>query len=156
MTLAVMGKFFLYCDEYTSDIANVIGIMSFLILDILGNDIRITSYFFFFSSRRRHTRCSRDWSSDVCSSDLAIPRLFEERGDSDGATAGGVASWRSEQSPKPLSSRGQLGPTPRREKMGLYGRHRRRAGRQHLGHRSLRRSRFARHQLRRLSTRSHS
>src|SRR5205809_856377 len=26
-------------------------------------------YFFFFSSRRRHTRCSRDWSSDVCSSD---------------------------------------------------------------------------------------
>src|SRR5256884_2567172 len=28
------------------------------------------SLFFFFSSRRRHTRCSRDWSSDVCSSDL--------------------------------------------------------------------------------------
>src|SRR2546429_4874303 len=28
--------------------------------------------FFFFSSRRRHTRCSRDWSSDVCSSDLAL------------------------------------------------------------------------------------
>src|SRR5208282_497789 len=27
---------------------------------------------FFFSSRRRHTRCYRDWSSDVCSSDLAI------------------------------------------------------------------------------------
>src|SRR5690606_40067036 len=27
--------------------------------------------FFFFSSRRRHTRFSRDWSSDVCSSDLA-------------------------------------------------------------------------------------
>src|SRR5256884_3873920 len=28
-------------------------------------------FIFFFSSRRRHTRCSRDWSSDVCSSDLA-------------------------------------------------------------------------------------
>src|SRR2546422_6711627 len=28
--------------------------------------------FFFFSSRRRHTRCSRDWSSDVCSSDLFL------------------------------------------------------------------------------------
>src|SRR2546429_6431621 len=28
---------------------------------------------FFFSSRRRHTRCSRDWSSDVCSSDLPHP-----------------------------------------------------------------------------------
>src|SRR2546429_2297634 len=26
---------------------------------------------FFFSSRSRHTRCSRDWSSDVCSSDLS-------------------------------------------------------------------------------------
>src|SRR2546429_7443988 len=31
--------------------------------------------FFFFSSRRRHTRCSRDWSSDVCSSDLVDWRL---------------------------------------------------------------------------------
>src|SRR5437870_7050811 len=28
------------------------------------------SFFFFFSSRRRHTRWPRDWSSDVCSSDL--------------------------------------------------------------------------------------
>src|SRR5699024_8526693 len=27
--------------------------------------------FFFFSSRRRHTRSKRDWSSDVCSSDLS-------------------------------------------------------------------------------------
>src|SRR5690606_40493873 len=46
---------------------------------------------FFFSSRRRHTRFSRDWSSDVCSSDLHLPHpvqltlvtetlsLFEER-----------------------------------------------------------------------------
>src|SRR5207247_7587853 len=36
----------------------------------------------FFSSRRRHTRSTRDWSSDVCSSDLrlaqalSIPRVF--------------------------------------------------------------------------------
>src|SRR5262245_64556305 len=28
------------------------------------------SAYFFFSSRRRHTRCLSDWSSDVCSSDL--------------------------------------------------------------------------------------
>src|SRR5207245_7615415 len=28
---------------------------------------------FFLSSRRRHTRCYRDWSSDVCSSDLRLP-----------------------------------------------------------------------------------
>src|SRR5258706_16271787 len=34
---------------------------------------------FFFSSRRRHTRLVSDWSSDVCSSDLALPvrALFE-------------------------------------------------------------------------------
>src|SRR2546429_3681292 len=31
---------------------------------------RVYVFVFFFSSRRRHTRCSRDWSSDVCSSDL--------------------------------------------------------------------------------------
>src|SRR5690606_40616114 len=36
---------------------------------------------FFFSSRRRHTRFSRDWSSDVCSSDLAWLHV-------DGAMAG--------------------------------------------------------------------
>src|SRR5215467_15439290 len=31
--------------------------------------------FFFFSSRRRHTRLQGDWSSDVCSSDLDHPLL---------------------------------------------------------------------------------
>src|SRR3989442_15114098 len=35
----------------------------------VGTDFRVFD-FFFFSSRRRHTRCGRDWSSDVCSSDL--------------------------------------------------------------------------------------
>src|SRR6266700_8214475 len=36
------------------------------------NDSDIRHFiFFFFSSRRRHTRFSRDWSSDVCSSDLS-------------------------------------------------------------------------------------
>src|SRR5690606_39451568 len=33
-------------------------------------------YCFFFSSRRRHTRFSRDWSSDVCSSDLSRVMLL--------------------------------------------------------------------------------
>src|SRR6266704_5601110 len=32
-------------------------------------------FFFFFSSRRRHTRSKRDWSSDVCSSDLQGKRV---------------------------------------------------------------------------------
>src|SRR3712207_3719492 len=36
--------------------------------------------FFFFSSRRRHTRYWRDWSSDVCSSDLAIVFIEVIRG----------------------------------------------------------------------------
>src|SRR5690606_11222815 len=35
---------------------------------------------FFFSSRRRHTRFSRDWSSDVCSSDLVTPQRIEAEG----------------------------------------------------------------------------
>src|SRR5207249_7002538 len=39
-------------------------VMSFSILYFLF------FFFFFFSSRRRHTRSKRDWSSDVCSSDL--------------------------------------------------------------------------------------
>src|SRR3989442_7150503 len=41
-------------------------------------------YFFFFSSRRRHTRCGRDWSSDVCSSDLrsAFLDAFRSLGES--------------------------------------------------------------------------
>src|SRR5438105_604693 len=33
--------------------------------------------FFFFSSRRRHTRSTRDWSSDVCSSDLGFAQLAD-------------------------------------------------------------------------------
>src|SRR3712207_8233451 len=38
---------------------------------------------FFFSSRRRHTRYWRDWSSDVCSSDLE--KLLSEAGFDDGS-----------------------------------------------------------------------
>src|SRR6266498_3232691 len=45
--------------------------------------------FFFFSSRRRHTRCGRDWSSDVCSSDLTKDPLFRE-------TAEGILRWADE------------------------------------------------------------
>src|SRR2546430_9133916 len=42
--------------------------------DLVG--AAICELFFFFSSRRRHTRFDCDWSSDVCSSDLALfPRV---------------------------------------------------------------------------------
>src|SRR5699024_11976489 len=38
---------------------------------------------FFFSGRRRHTRSKRDWSSDVCSSDLDLPNSHHAKsGDS--------------------------------------------------------------------------
>src|SRR6266513_5239590 len=51
---------------------------------------------FFFSSRRRHTRSKRDWSSDVCSSDLEAPetladyytKLFGKPGWEDGGYTG--------------------------------------------------------------------
>src|SRR5690606_40107884 len=53
---------------------------------------------FFFSSRRRHTSFSRDWSSDVCSSDLTFCCSTEEKGVSASgpalfACAGGLAGW---------------------------------------------------------------
>src|SRR5436309_11853990 len=46
---------------------------------VLYIDLLFFLVFFFFSSRRRHTRFSRDWSSDVCSSDL-IALVPEGRG----------------------------------------------------------------------------
>src|SRR3989440_765977 len=42
--------------------------------------VYVLFYFFFFSSRRRHTRSDRDWSSDVCSSDLLILSIYEDFG----------------------------------------------------------------------------
>src|SRR5216683_5367851 len=41
--------------------------------------INVYSFLFFFSSRRRHTRSDRDWSSDVCSSDLDATREIRRR-----------------------------------------------------------------------------
>src|SRR5215217_8476738 len=45
------------------------------------------AFFFFFSSRRRHTRYWRDWSSDVCSSDLEEDRQERHVEQSRGAQA---------------------------------------------------------------------
>src|SRR6266403_2656675 len=42
----------------------------YLVCSVCAN---VVMFFFFFSSRRRHTRSLRDWSSDVCSSDLDFP-----------------------------------------------------------------------------------
>src|SRR3712207_9102340 len=38
---------------------------------------KLMFFFFFFSSRRRHTRYWRDWSSDVCSSDLNLQFVMQ-------------------------------------------------------------------------------
>src|SRR5438105_5091519 len=42
---------------------------------LLGLMLACVCLCFFFSSRRRHTRSTRDWSSDVCSSDLDAGRI---------------------------------------------------------------------------------
>src|SRR2546428_4408422 len=52
--------------------------------------------FFFFSSRRRHTRLQDDWSSDVCSSDL-------DGVDCDGTRCDAAVSRRAQQRRKPVS-----------------------------------------------------
>src|SRR3712207_8537836 len=46
-------------------------------------------FIFFFSSRRRHTRYWRDWSSDVCSSDLAGSRREPASGGGQGGPSSG-------------------------------------------------------------------
>src|SRR5699024_12227298 len=52
-------------------------------LDLYCDFVRFC--YFFFSSRRRHTRSKRDWSSDVCSSDLVV--LAAQRVHADAAAA---------------------------------------------------------------------
>src|SRR3974390_2127647 len=71
------------------------------VVDLCSVYARTRHFIFFFSSRRRHTRCIGDWSSDVCSSDLFTGFavwLFWLRGDGEwdrgidefeGATLGG-------------------------------------------------------------------
>src|SRR5690606_40282231 len=53
------------------------------------------SYYFFFSSRRRHTRFSRDWSSDVCSSDLQLRGWAATKADSAAVFGKGPEGWTS-------------------------------------------------------------
>src|SRR2546429_1648354 len=83
--------------------------------DVVSDEKYRWHIFFFFSSRRRHTRCSRDWSSDVCSSDLSFPSFVvstwppvrDPRGSS-AATARGVRAH------PPDTSAGPRAPPDRR------------------------------------------
>src|SRR5947199_4800127 len=54
-------------------------------------------FLFFFSSRRRHTRCLSDWSSDVCSSDLGLTKL--------GLTKGKDAHFEKNMTPEELANK---------------------------------------------------
>src|SRR5439155_17628389 len=59
----------------------------------------LSSVPFFFSSRRRHTRWPRDWSSDVCSSDLGeVHRLSSMYFTREFVNAGGLMSYGADQS----------------------------------------------------------
>src|SRR6266511_4572488 len=74
---------------------------------------------FFFSSRRRHTRFSRDWSSDVCSSDLpALP--FIKSGDVEDLWQG--KAGRAARPPEGLQRPGRLAFEPALQ--GCYARRR--------------------------------
>src|SRR5690606_40839677 len=71
--------------------------------------------FFFFSSRRRHTRFSRDWSSDVCSSDLmaVLGGSASDRAEADGAPRGHRCIQRLEAPTRYGVKRGPIEYTPR-------------------------------------------
>src|SRR3712207_7452789 len=95
----------------------------------LGQGI-ILLFLFFFSSRRRHTRYWRDWSSDVCSSDLAHGRPPAVRGRDRRATGLGPAERRRHQ--------GGERATPRTGASGPWTRGRRGGGRAEIGRASCR------------------
>src|SRR5256886_6343324 len=85
----------------------------------------VVFFFFFFSSRRRHTRFDCDWSSDVCSSDLARPRLLQPAVDGGhvpgGDRAGGVGAGRRVPGTSAAREPGSGGPPRRRGREGTHG-----------------------------------
>src|SRR5690606_39543818 len=93
----------------------------------------LSSPFFFFSSRRRHTRFSRDWSSDVCSSDLGLivsERLSAElspvlgrarQAHQEGRDLGGLLSERPELADVDIPSLMEIGRASCRERVDSVG-----------------------------------
>src|SRR6185295_20372628 len=69
-------------------------------------------FFFFFSSGRRHTRYWRDWSSDVCSSDLSRPLAVATPCLSSGHKVAEAPSFRSEERRVGKERRSRWSPPP--------------------------------------------
>src|SRR6266436_7620649 len=67
--------------------------------------------YIFFSSRRRHTRCSRDWSSDVCSSDL-VRQAYREDSIRPGGTISGPTMMALADFAMYVAVLGAIGPVP--------------------------------------------
>src|SRR5437588_6584431 len=70
--LTIVSVFFL--DPTTALVLGLVGAFFIILLQYLVGPVIVKATSFFFSSRRRHTRSLCDWSSDVCSSDLAGAR----------------------------------------------------------------------------------
>src|SRR3712207_7133406 len=64
---------------------------------------KVESVIFFFSSRRRHTKYWRDWSSDVCSSDLGADHRGPVGGRRDSDVQGRVEPVQQVQEPEPAA-----------------------------------------------------
>src|SRR2546430_701550 len=79
-----------------NDVDSVEGVGRVPIVDgyLMRNELaELRPVFFFFSSRRRHTRFDCDWSSDVCSSDLSSTRRRRSRSRSATPRATRRGSW---------------------------------------------------------------
>src|SRR5438105_12913230 len=71
----------LFVSSFVCLVSAVLAFLSRLLMALfLVGVFFVFLLFFFFSSRRRHTRSTRDWSSDVCSSDLISPDEGLEQG----------------------------------------------------------------------------
>src|SRR5206468_6049319 len=68
----------------------------------------------FFASRRRHTISDRDWSSDVCSSDLVLEQMVRR------LLAAGAPAERITPAPEPLAVAPPAAPIPRRHEPRSY------------------------------------
>src|SRR5690606_39654353 len=81
---------------------------------------------FFFSSRRRHTRFSRDWSSDVCSSDLTCHgiSLRLKQASSVGGTMGSRLDLGQRECPCPEAEQGHGSGRSEERRVGKEGRSR--------------------------------